>query len=174
MHVEEPEEPYHPELQLEYAGGGSGSRPRIALGYDEFGKPIDRSGLPGVPFLFLLFAIWEANKLRKQFEDYSPEKSMCILQHAGVPPLYRLGLGLQWGFIHPIRQNFTIEDFSCLIEIDCDNLFGRYMETEKVLREIELRSAYHLFLKYGFNFARDLEDQNSVRFAEEWGVSKSD
>ncbi len=174
MHVDEPEEPYKPEMQLEYAGGGPGARGRTALGMDDSGPPLDRRRLPTPPWYAFPFGKWRLKGFRKLFGGFPLKTAMFVLKQHEVPPLYRLGVGLRWGFIDPERDNFSLEDFDVLLAVDPNNDYLNGYKLKEELDKIELAVAYQLSLKYGWNYCKYMEEQNSDRFELEWGVAPRD
>ncbi len=150
MHVEEPEEPYKPELQLEYAGGGPGSHGRTALGYEEFGQPLDRSELSEAPWWFVPFAEWNRQKYEIEFSTMSTRRALTLLEAAGIPPLYRLGLGLRWQFGDWNEQNFSLDDFAQILISHPECEMGVSSEQAlRVLNNIEKRATYRIWRRFG-------------------------
>ena len=99
---------------------------------------------------------------------------MLILSQHGVPPMYRLGVGLRWGFINPEQHNFSEEDYATLLVIDPTNDFWSNDDVSKELDKIELSVVFHLGSQYGQHFPKALSEQNALRFRLEWGVSSGE
>lgn len=154
--MENNEERQEPELQLEYAGNGPGSRPPTAIGAQYFGEgpEIDKTGLADPPWWFRLYAPFLIPKFREYFEELALPHALKLLECADVPPVYRLGLGLRWGFIKRAHPNFTVSDFATILTPqDTDDLppdFELRLPTQ--FKAMELRSTYKLWQRFGQEF----------------------
>src|SRR5580698_2329907 len=95
-------EPEKPRLQLEFAGDGPGSRVRTAVGAADSDFHIDPSRLPPVPWWFRILKRWRKITYSETFSGLPVEFALSLLEKAEIPPLYRLGLGVKWGFIDPV------------------------------------------------------------------------
>ncbi len=164
MHVEEPEEPYKPELQLEFAGGGPGSRGRTALGYEEFGQPLDRSELAEVPWWFAPFVEWNRQNYESEFSTMSTQRALTLLGSAGIPPLYKLGLGLRWQFSDWKNHNFSLDDFAqILIEHPECEMGVSSDKALTVLNKIEERATYRIWRRFGHSVLAAERRENAAR-----------
>lgn len=141
MHELEPQEPAKPKLQLEYSGDGPGQKSKTAVATDGGGPELDRSTLPDAPWWFGFVEVLLKRKYQKHFQKLSLTKAMPILKYAGVPPIYRIGLGLRWGFIIPDRDDFTVEDFGLIMPSS--------QAPAQELNSIESRSTYQIWKKVG-------------------------
>jgi hypothetical protein len=139
----EPQESNKPKLQLEYSsGGGAGKKPRTAIGTESGGGPeLDRSGLADAPWWFMFNEFWLRRRYKQHFKSLSIGDAMSILRRAEVPPLYRIGLGVRWGFIIPDRDDFTVDDFD-LITPSKQNAASK-------LDLVERRSTYQIWKHLG-------------------------
>ena len=71
------------------------------------------------------------------------EFALSLLEKAGVPPLYRLGLGFQWNFLDAERDGFSEMDFAEILrELQ---LFQKPLDIE--LEQMEKRSTYQIWRK---------------------------
>src|SRR5262249_4806579 len=111
----EPSEPFKPRLQTEFSGSGPGNRSKTAIGLEDSGGNIDPSVLDDAPWWFSAIAPFVRSHYRQQFHGWPLKTSMVVLERAGIPPIYRLGLGLRWRLIHPIEDDFTTEDFCTIL-----------------------------------------------------------
>jgi hypothetical protein len=70
-------------------------------------------------------------------------KAFQKLAEAGVPPLYRLGLGLRWGFISP-ESGFTSVQLGLIIAQHIFQ-FRQKPDLNRYIDIIEYRSSYRLW-----------------------------
>lgn len=173
MHIAEPEEPFKPKLQLESSGGGSDFSGRTALGFEDGGQSLDRTRLPNAPWWTFLNVKWKARHYRKHFARYDLRKAMFILKTYGVPPLYRLGVGLRWGVIDPERDGFSVADFDALLADDPNLDYPNGYSLKEELDRIELAVIYQLNSRCG-NFCKFMGEQNDERLALEWGIAQGE
>ncbi len=155
QHGEDDRSPPKPKLQLEPAGGGPGTRRPTAIGTGDFsadGSHIDLTGLPDAPWWFLGLAPFLTRKFKSQFEALPLDEAMAILHHAKIPPTYRLGLGLRWGFLDPVADNFTHEHFYYLTNSSIFPFDG--IKVRKQLEAIEVRSSYQIWRQIGPNITQ--------------------
>jgi hypothetical protein len=76
-----------------------------------------------------------------------------ILKTAGVPPIYRIGLGLRWGFTIPDRDDFSVEDFA---------LFMTFRQNPgRVLDAMEYRSTYRIWKTLGISLSAAQEFEHN-------------
>ena len=54
MFAQDADEPAKPRLQIEYDGGGTGFRPKTAIGTEDGGPELDRTDLADAPWWFAL------------------------------------------------------------------------------------------------------------------------
>jgi len=137
MYQLEPREPEKPKLLLAYSGEGPGSIAKTRIGTGDGGPELERWHLPDPPWWFLFLEPASRFQVRCFFKELPLERSMVFLKKCGVPPLYRVGLGLRWGFIVPERENFTFSDFT-------DILISAESPTRQ-LDEMERRAVYQLW-----------------------------
>ncbi len=164
MHVEEPEEPYKPEMQLECSGGGPGARGRTALGMDDSGLPLDRSELSEVPWWFVPFVRWVRHIYESEFSTMSTLRALTLLESAGIPPLYRLGLGVRWQFADWLDQNFSLDDFAQVLIAHPECEIGVSSEQALyVLNKIEERSTYRIWRRFGSSVLSSERKENAAR-----------
>jgi hypothetical protein len=128
-------------LQLECAGGGPGSRIRTAIGSEDHNFYMDRTVLPDPLWWFSFVEPWLSYK--ELFGFLPLEFALSLLEKAGVPPLYRLGLGFQWNFLDAERDGFSETDFAEILhELE---LFQKPLDIE--LERMEKRSTYQIWRK---------------------------
>lgn len=137
MHESDLHEPPKPDLKLEFAGDGPGQKSITAIGTAGDGPELDRSTLPDPPWWFVFVKGIFKRSFQKSFQKRSLEDAMSTLKILQVPPLYRLGLGLRWGFIIPDRDDFTVEDFATVLQSSA--------QTSRELDLIEYRSTYRIW-----------------------------
>jgi hypothetical protein len=154
--LEEPfdkHQPYQPQPQHEYAGGGPGSRIRTAIGAADNSSHIDPSTLPDPPWWFTLARPWIKVDYKPTFRALPTEVALSFLEKAQVPPLYRLALGVHWGFIDSERDEFSWLD---LAEIMRDlELLRVPFETE--MERIEARSKYQIWRRFRHELRTNIE-----------------
>ena len=137
--LEESNDEHQPRLQHEYAGGGPGSRIRIAVGAGDNSFIIDSSVLPDPPWWFLFVNPWLNYKER--FCLLPLEFALLLLERTHVPPLYRLGLGFQWGFLDTKRDGFSRGEFTEILR----ELKLLHDPLDVELKRIEKRSKYQIW-----------------------------
>jgi hypothetical protein len=133
-----------PKLQLETAGGGPGSRVKTAVATGDHDFHIDRSVLPNAPWWFDILRSWKKISYSQLFCTLPLEVALSLLENAQIPPLYRLGLGLKWGFLDPVRDGFSHSDLAEIMreaELLLDDRLGPELEI------IERRSTYQIWRK---------------------------
>jgi hypothetical protein len=151
--LEEPFDKQLPQPQHEYAGGGPGSRFRTAIGAADNNSRMDPSTLPDPPWWFALAGPWIKVDYMPTFRALPTEIALSLLEKAQVPPLYRLALGLQWGFIDSEREEFSWLD---LAEIMRDlELLRVPMDIE--MERIEARSKYQIWRKFRHELPAKIE-----------------
>lgn len=154
------DEPERPKLQLELAGDGPGTnRPtRVGAGHKGGEPDFDRTGLPPEPWWWRFVGSSTRANYRQFFQKQAQDTALRILESAGVPPLYRLGLGLLWDFIIPDRDEFSVEDIAHLLVPPFRNEVPTPQQTRRFLQVIESRSTYQLWKTYG----SDISGQSRV------------
>ncbi|HEY9776815.1 MAG TPA: hypothetical protein V6C81_23835 [Planktothrix sp.] len=136
-----------PRLQLEYSGAGPGNKGRTALGYSEGdGFPsIDATQLPEPPWWFGLVKACRNLDYSRVLRGCPLLIALHVLERAGVPPIYRLGLGFQWNFIDEERDDFSLLEF---VEILYDlNLMKEPID--EVLKRMENRATFRIWRTLG-------------------------
>ncbi len=132
-----------PRLQLEVAGGGPGTRIRTAIAAGDDASHIDSAVLPNAPWWFGILKSWQKLDYSGVFCTLPLEVALRILEKAGIPPLYRLGLGLKWGFIDPRRDDFALGDLAEILT--AAGILEGAIDPE--LEKIEHRSSYQIWRK---------------------------
>jgi hypothetical protein len=140
-----------PKLQLETAGAGSGRNRKTAIGAMDwndfhFHFHFDRAGLADPPWWFLLHGIFLRAQYKRKFRRLPLEQAMAVLESANVPPLYKLGLGLRWGFI---TAGFSAEDFGYLTRPETAPSERMMRHTSRDLDAVEIRSTYQIWIQTG-------------------------
>ncbi len=137
----ESDDDYRPQPQVEYSGGGPGARILTAVGAAGDRPYIDPSTLPDPPWWFVLAKPLLKLHFEKSFCRLPIEVALSTLERAGVPPLYRLALGLHWGFIDSQSEQFSWLD---LAEIMREHeLLQNPLDTE--MARIEARSEFQIW-----------------------------
>lgn len=132
-----------PRLQLEVAGGGPGLRRRTAIAAGDDASYIDPSVLPNAPWWFGILRSWQKLDYSGVFCTLPLEVALSLLEKAKIPPLYRVGLGLKWGFIDSGRDNFTLGDLAEILT--AAGILEGALDPE--LARIEQRSTYQIWRK---------------------------
>lgn len=139
---------YDPEsiqrLELLLQSDGKPPEPpiRTAVGLYDDNHWIDASVLPEPPWWFKFVDFFVRLEYVSVLRPIPLEFALTLLSDADIPPLYRLGLGLRWGFIDR-EQGFTVQDLSLILEES--GLLKATIEQE--LDKIEMRSSYQLWRK---------------------------
>jgi hypothetical protein len=104
-----------PKLQLQYSGGGPGSKVRTAVGASSGDNYISGARLPNPPWWFFVFEKKQKDLCRANYHQMPIAEALASLERAGVPPISRLAVGLEWAFIDPNEDGFSRQDLKELI-----------------------------------------------------------
>lgn len=151
------DEEQKPRLELEYSGSGPGSRIKTAIGAGDDNSQIDPSVLPDPPWWFSF--VDPRINYRSLFCTLPLEVALKLLEEVEVPPLYRLGLGFQWGFLDDRRDGFMRGDLAEIMRA-LGVLTG---SLDKELAKIEKRSTYQIWRKRRGTLKLDIHEYWSNR-----------